>query len=631
MTFRLTVDDKQLEQTLKQLPVKYKKEGEKDGKAYSKGLTSGLKGVKGAFSSVTSVIKAFSTSFVGLAVAAGLGLGLRSAVNEASALESALVGLRSVAKSTGADMGGVEAAARQFSQDGVIPLRESTAALKILLLNFNGDLDRSVKTFKAFRDAAAFGRQGTLSLGEAIVGASEGLKNDLSIKVDNVGITRNLSQMQKEYAASIGTTIGKLTEAQKTTAEYLGVQKDALVFQGDYNKSLGTFNGVMSKLSGSWKFLLADIGAFVTESPAVLSVIDSIAGGIKSISTAIQDFRRKGANAIPLLEKDLEGYRQKLLVLEKLEERRSRTSIYRSVKSTKGEQKELITAIDVVKKKLFELRLAALPQEGGEGFVGPIIPKNLIEETKVDLAELNRLIAGVGFTDTELLEQKYIEQSMALLTAKENELVTQENFEQRSLTLAEQFATKRAALRKKETTDYQKTLASINTTIRNTLVSGTAGAMQLLANNLVAGKNAFQDFGNFVIGLMGDLAISIGKTLLLSGKGIAALKSFGASGAIAAGLGLIAVGSVLKAFAGKGGGVSGGSTGGDSGDGGGVTSTASTITEPTDEVAEPSTTIQVTIQGDVLDSQESGTRIVGIINDAYDKQGVTIQRGAVAA
>jgi hypothetical protein len=44
-----------------------------------------------------------------------------------------------------------------------------------------------------FKDSAAFGKQGALSFGEAIRGATEGIKNGNSILVDNAGVTKNLS------------------------------------------------------------------------------------------------------------------------------------------------------------------------------------------------------------------------------------------------------------------------------------------------------------------------------------------------------------------------------------------------------------------------------------------------------
>lgn len=68
--------------------------------------------------------------------------------------------------------------------------------------------------------------------------------------------------------------------------------------------------------------------------------------------------------------------------------------------------------------------------------------------------------------------------------------------------------------------------------------------------------------------------------------------------------------------------------------GGGIAASPSTstdLTQPQDlQRAEATTGVSVTIQGDVLDSDESGSRIVALINSAFDKKGVVINQGVMA-
>jgi len=68
--------------------------------------------------------------------------------------------------------------------------------------------------------------------------------------------------------------------------------------------------------------------------------------------------------------------------------------------------------------------------------------------------------------------------------------------------------------------------------------------------------------------------------------------------------------------------------------GGGIAATPSTSTDLTAtqdlQRAEASTGVSVVIQGDVLDSDESGSRIVNLINQAFDKKGVVINQGVMA-
>lgn len=55
-----------------------------------------------------------------------------------------------------------------------------------------------------------------------------------------------------------------------------------------------------------------------------------------------------------------------------------------------------------------------------------------------------------------------------------------------------------------------------------------------------------------------------------------------------------------------------------------------TDTVPTEAARVADTQIQININGDVLDSEESGLRIVNLLNDAFDKKGVVVRRGALA-
>ena len=162
-------------------------------------------------------------------------------------------GLASVADSIGnkfremghgmtVDSESAKEAAIELSEDGLMSIAESSTALKNLLLSGFG-LDQAVEMLKAFKDSAAFGRQGALSFGQAVVSAAEGIKNGNSILVDNAGITKNLSVMQKEYAATLGKTIGKLTEAEKREAIYFGTLEEAAAMSGDAEAAAETLSG----------------------------------------------------------------------------------------------------------------------------------------------------------------------------------------------------------------------------------------------------------------------------------------------------------------------------------------------------------------------------------------------------
>ena len=69
--------------------------------------------------------------------------------------------------------------------------------------------------------------------------------------VDNAGVTKNLSVLYKEYADSVGTTVGALTKEQEILAEVNGIQREARFQMGDAAKLAGTYSGQLSALSVS--------------------------------------------------------------------------------------------------------------------------------------------------------------------------------------------------------------------------------------------------------------------------------------------------------------------------------------------------------------------------------------------
>jgi len=214
----------------------------------------------------------------------------RNAIDEAVQLENALTGLRAVARATGNDVGALEKTAKSLAADGLIPLTQISASLKNLLSAGFG-AEESIKLFKQLRDAAAFNRQGTLALGQAIEGATQGLKNQNSILVDNAGITKNLSVIYKEFAASIGTTVGKLSEQQKRQAIVVGIGREAAIFQGNFNELLETFSGALSSVTTRIQLLLVALGEFITKNDFAIKSVRTFADAITSATEFLSENR----------------------------------------------------------------------------------------------------------------------------------------------------------------------------------------------------------------------------------------------------------------------------------------------------------------------------------------------------
>jgi hypothetical protein len=92
--------------------------------------------------------------------------------------------------------------------------------------------------------------------------------------IDNAGITKNVSIFYKEYAASIGTTAGKLDEQQKKQAIINGIMNEAALFAGNAEKSMQTYQGRLTKIGTQQLEMKRDMGAFIA--PNLVNFLEDI-------------------------------------------------------------------------------------------------------------------------------------------------------------------------------------------------------------------------------------------------------------------------------------------------------------------------------------------------------------------
>ena len=149
--------------------------------------------------------------------------------------------------------------------------------------------------------------------------------------------------------------------------------------------------------------------------------------------------------------------------------------------------------------------------------------------------------------------------------------------------------------------------------LNNVLAKGVSSSIQKMVGAIASGEDAFAALGSSLLNMIGDLAITIGQFTVAAGIAKLALFSdFTGAQTIAAGIGLIAIGSVLKAIGGTGFGGSVASSGG-----GGETSiadpTATSIEQP--EPEERKTEVNVTLQGNLVDRQGAALAIAELLTD----------------
>ena len=231
----------------------------------AKSLSNGLKGIIGSLGKV--------------AVAAGVAVGTiavgfgKTAVNAAEELQNAMMGLQSVMEGQGRSFQKAKGFIEEYISDGLVSATQATTAYKNLALRGYND-DQIQQTLVALKDAAAFGRQSSYSLGEAVVSAAEGLKNENSILVDNAGVTKNVAKMWEDYAQSIGTTANNLTQQQKIQAEVNGILEETKFQTGDAAKIANSYSGQVLQLGFAFNNLKVAVGNALM--PMLESVIPPI-------------------------------------------------------------------------------------------------------------------------------------------------------------------------------------------------------------------------------------------------------------------------------------------------------------------------------------------------------------------
>lgn len=222
-------------------------------------------------------------SLKGLASAVGIAFGVAAVVNfgkasvgAATELSNALLGLQSILEGQGRSFKVAQDFIQKYTSDGLIPATNAITAYKNLASRGYTDIQIQ-NTLQALKDSAAFGRQASYSLGDAVTSATEGLKNENSILVDNAGVTKNVAKMWEDYAKNIGVSTNNLTKEQKIQAEYLGIIEETRFQVGDAAKLTGTYSGQVQQLGFNFNNLKVAVGnALIPIASAVLPSINAI-------------------------------------------------------------------------------------------------------------------------------------------------------------------------------------------------------------------------------------------------------------------------------------------------------------------------------------------------------------------
>lgn len=261
---------------------------------YDKQLNSKIKSSENAFSSSFKKIGGIIAGAFAIKQVAAF---TKECISSASKVQSAFTGLNSIVQGTGNSFAQAQDFINKYTADGLVSIEETATAYKNLLSR-GYDASQIEDVLSRLKDSAAFGRQASYDLGEAVVTATEGLKNENSILVDNAGVTKNVAKMWEEYAKSIGKSSNDLTQAEKIQAEYNGIMNETRFQVGDAAAYTKTFSGQIQQLKFNFNQMTVAIGKVVTPIaqlfiPVINSAINAITSLFKKLQVVMSTFGLK--------------------------------------------------------------------------------------------------------------------------------------------------------------------------------------------------------------------------------------------------------------------------------------------------------------------------------------------------
>ncbi|MDL2327472.1 hypothetical protein LJC64_02270 [Ruminococcaceae bacterium OttesenSCG-928-A11] len=258
----------------------------KDSRGFSKSLGSNISQGAGVAGKALAGLGGLVTKVLSVAAIVAFG---KASVQAARELSDAMTGLESIVTGQGRSFAQAQKFIDEYISDGLVPATNAITAYKNLALRGYDD-SQIQKVLVALKDSAAYGRQASYTMGEAISSASEGLKNENSILVDNAGVTKNVAKMWDEYARSIGTTSNNLTQQQKIQAEVNGILAETRFQTGDAAKVAGTFSGQIMQLQFNFNNLKVAVGNAII--PIIRAILPAVNTAVTALTTLFNVFSR---------------------------------------------------------------------------------------------------------------------------------------------------------------------------------------------------------------------------------------------------------------------------------------------------------------------------------------------------
>lgn len=382
------------------------------------------------------------------------------------------------------------------------------------------------------------------------------------------------------------------------------------------------FNDLKQSIDFEFKQLEAELESFRIELaqgilPAIKELIPAIkelvpifielaqatatfAAGVVRAGSAVAGFFAPGADQDKLTEKFVRlssELRSTQTQLEKIEEIQQRGAINDEERFLLGQRRFLIEQRNRLEAERFVTQ-QRLAQTGGQAF-GPEAPAELAQTNTQEISDdvLNEEkkqnpmeVATETVTALELIKSAY-------RSAKGEIVSDTDTAENRLKNLKQSFV-------------------DLGNTARNSFAAGVSSAFAQVGQALVEGSNAFEVFGQALIGSLGEVSKQIGQAFILQGAGFLLTNPVLGTGLIAAGAALSVFGGALSAFAG-GGSKSSPAASSASASSGQFSGPSTPPISRDQEERRSDQSVQLVVQGDILDSEDSGKRLLQLLNDNF--------------
>ena len=250
-----------------------------DDKQYKKGLNR-LEGVtqKKAMT-LGSIFRGAFSFAIGIGVMQGfrsLGGAITDFINTAARTEVLDIAMKSVARSSGYAIGALEQQRKAVMELGIA----EQEATQILTRFMQAQLDTAdaAKLARVAQDAAVIAGYNSSQAAEQMTEAIAKQRPEL---LSAFGMTRNMNEIYKDYAVTVGKTAAQLSEAEKKQAMLSYILKEGEKIAGTYEASMGVVGKQISSLPRFWDTLKNAI-AKPLALPAISVIVDGITNSLKN-------------------------------------------------------------------------------------------------------------------------------------------------------------------------------------------------------------------------------------------------------------------------------------------------------------------------------------------------------------